>query len=330
MNVTISRVGTPSPEEWDQAWAECPYATYFHSREWLEIWSQNYLRCSPAPIFCELSTGVRVVFPLIKEIFFKGLASKYISSPAGTFGGWLAVRHLTSLEQACVFDYVFRKYPNLHWRLNPYEPLAENIALSVVTKDETHSLDVSVGFDEIYRRWSQGNASAARKVRKARKSGVTIRLAETANDWAAYYQTYIDSYTRWGDKASGFYDWQFFETLFKKQSSNTKLWLALYQGDVIAGALCFYSQTNVVYWHGAALSSYFPLRPVNLLMYEAIRDAAENGYEWFDFNPSGGHEGVKHFKKSFGAEALSSNVIRRVSLPIKAFQAFGSIIKCIF
>ena len=26
---------------------------------------------------------------------------------------------------------------------------------------------------------------------------------------------------------------------------------------------------------------------------------------WFDFNPSGGHEGVRAFKKSFDAEAVS-------------------------
>lgn len=30
----------------------------------------------------------------------------------------------------------------------------------------------------------------------------------------------------------------------------------------------------------------------------------EEGYEWFGFNPGGGHEGVKAFEKGFGTETL--------------------------
>jgi lipid II:glycine glycyltransferase (peptidoglycan interpeptide bridge formation enzyme) len=44
------------------------------------------------------------------------------------------------------------------------------------------------------------------------------------------------------------------------------------------------------------------------LLYEVIKDACEQGYFWFDFNPSGGHEGVKSFKKGFGCSTLQSNL----------------------
>jgi lipid II:glycine glycyltransferase (peptidoglycan interpeptide bridge formation enzyme) len=77
----------------------------------------------------------------------------------------------------------------------------------------------------------------------------------------------------------------------------------------IAGALCFYAQKHAVYWHGAALQSHFSLRPVNLLMSEIIRHACEEGHQWFDLNPSGGHPGVKKFKESLGAQALKAPVI---------------------
>ena len=45
-------------------------------------------------------------------------------------------------------------------------------------------------------------------------------------------------------------------------------------------------------------------------MYEAIKDASERGITWFDFNPSGGHEGVWDFKKGFGAQAMPAPVVR--------------------
>jgi lipid II:glycine glycyltransferase (peptidoglycan interpeptide bridge formation enzyme) len=101
--------------------------------------------------------------------------------------------------------------------------------------------------------------------------------------------------------------------------------LAKYEDRSIAGALCFYTKNHVVYWHGAAYSDYFELRPVNLLMYEAIKDACENGYSWFDFNPSGGHEGVKAFKKSFGPTALRSDVVNIYSMPYRLAMKVESI-----
>jgi hypothetical protein len=35
-----------------------------------------------------------------------------------------------------------------------------------------------------------------------------------------------------------------------------------------------------------------------------MRHASETGYRWFDFGPSAGLEGVRRFKKSFGATPL--------------------------
>jgi lipid II:glycine glycyltransferase (peptidoglycan interpeptide bridge formation enzyme) len=92
-----------------------------------------------------------------------------------------------------------------------------------------------------------------------------------------------------------------------------KLWVAEYQNRIISGALCFYSKRHVVYWHGAGLSDYFHLRPANLLLSEVIKHACEDGYWWFDFNPSGTHEGVANFKRRFGAKSMACPVIVRKS-----------------
>ena len=181
--------------------------------------------------------------------------------------------------------------------------------------DETHVLNIGEGFDEIHKRWTKGHKSAARKARKARKEGVSVKLASSVDDWSAYYEVYEDSLKRWGEEASSVYGWKLFKEMFERRSSNIKLWLAICHGKIVAGSLCLYSKNHVVYWHGAAYSDYFKLRPVNLLMYEAIKHACEQGCSWFDFNPSGGHEGVKAFKRSFGAEAfLCPVVINELSL----------------
>lgn len=312
----------PSAREWDKAWNDCPYSTFFHGREWAEIWAEY--RCgkaTPDPLGITFTDGTRILLPFSKEKKFFGLFQRYISSPAGTFGGWLADVPLSAEQQSVLMRFIAKQYSNILWRLNPYEVVLPQYIFSRLQYDQTHVLDLSVGFDEIYRGWTKGHASAARK---ARKAGVLVRVAKNRDDWAEYFRVYQDSISRWGANTTSTYAWPLFEIMHMRSSPNIKLWLAEYEGVVIAGALCFYSPAHVAYWHGAALSSYFDVRPVNLLMYEAIRDAAEQGFSWFDFNPSGGLAGVRDFKKSFGTVELASeilskeNSIFRILLKIRA------------
>lgn len=307
MTLSVVKTWVPSAGEWDDAWRNCPYSTYFHSREWAEIWADyNQGKITPDPLKIALSDGTQIVLPFSKEKILKGLAKRHISSPAGTFGGWLANASLDEPQQKLLMQLIAKRYPDFIWRFNPYEKILHPGGLGCLTEGETHALDLSIGFEEIYRGWTKGHASAARKARKAR---VEVCVAETLEDWKNYFRVYEDSLNRWGENTTSAYSWDIFGAVFRRASPNVRLWLAKHDGLMIAGALCFYSPTHVVYWHGAALSSHFELRPVNLLMYEVIKDASERGSKWFDFNPSGRLEGVMAFKRSFGAQAIESNVI---------------------
>ena len=318
MTLSILKTWVPSPSEWDDAWQNCHYSTYFQSREWAEIWTDySHGMLIPAPLMVVFSDGTKTLLPFSKEKIFKGFVTRYISSPAGTFGGWLSDSSLDQQYQKLLLKLIAQSYGNLIWRFNPYERVEYPGGLGVLTKGETHALDLSIGFDKIYRSWTKGHASA---VRQARKAGVEIILAETREDWENYFHVYEDSLKRWGKNATLTYTQNFFELLFLRASPNVKLWLAKFEGGVIAGALCFYSPTHVVYWHGAALSSHFELRPVHLLMYESIKDAADRGFKWFDFNPSGDLDGVKAFKRSFGASSIESNSLSLISTKQKLIR----------
>jgi hypothetical protein len=238
-------------------------------------------------------------------------------------------------------DYLLRgTRSNVSWRLSPYAPFASEVLARVrantavldmtgtkVEKlaacalhfaeplqipDDTHALDLSPGFAKLY-----GNQSAtARKAKKARKAGVEVRLAETPADWKEYYAVYGSSLQRWGDSAGTPYDWELFEEIQRLNSPDVKLWLATVEGRIASGALCFYAKRHVVYWHGSSLEQFFELRPVNLLMYEIIKHCCEQGYGWYDFNPSGQMQGVITFKESFGAKPLACPLIY-VDTPLK-------------
>lgn len=307
MTISIKNVRQASSTEWDTIWKGCDYSTFFHSREWALIW-QQYTRgaMQPQPIVVEFSDGREALVPLSVQKSGKGMVSNYLSSPAGTFGGWLSASDLTVEHASLLAGYMCTLPGRLTWRLNPYDTLLSGIELNVSQPDETHAINLLQGFDAAHKTWSKGHRAA---VQQARKAGVVIRQAANPDDWKEYFTVYEDSLQRWGDSATSRYSYELFDTLCNLNSGNVRLWLAQYENSIIAGALCLYAGKHVAYWHGAALSQHFKRRPVNLLMYESIRDACKQGYQWFDFNPSGGHEGAKSFKRSFGTEALPSNII---------------------
>lgn len=317
MSLSINEERLATPDEWDHIWRNCDYATYFHSREWAEIW-QRYTqgKIKPEAKLIIFSDAQSVLLTLSSRRILKGVIKQYVLSPAGTFGGWLSCEELSESHSRLLYKHIMTHYKSLIWRLNPYNVFETNLKIKDFKNDETHTLNLENGFDAIYKGWTKGHASAARK---ARKAGVEIREATTLQDWKDYYEIYEESLKRWGNDASSRYEWPLFQIIFECSSPNITLWLATFDDKVIAGALCLFAKKHVGYWHGAASAEYFKLRPVNLLMYEIIKNSCEKGYHWFDFNPSSGHEGVRNFKKSFGAKPMACPIVTRTPLSLNLF-----------
>ena len=310
MNISIVRIHPASSSEWDTMWSKCEYATYFHSREWAEIWkAYTDERMQPQPLLVTFSDEKKALLPFSMHKEHKGLVKFYLSSPAGTFGGWISSDELTSTHAKLLTLYIARKIPNLSWRLNPYCNGTNDIDLPLVY-DHTRAINTVYDYDKIFQTWSKGNRAA---VKQAIRFGVTVRVASSITDWKTYYTIYQKSVERWGEKRTSYYDWKLFDIMFKLNSDSIKLWLAEHKSNIIAGALCFYAVKHIVYWHGAAQQSSFGLRPSNLLLSEIIKDAIDKGYSWFDFNPSGGHSGVDAFKKSFGTTLMPAPVYETIS-----------------
>jgi len=310
MSLSIQGSRATLPREWDETWESCDYATYFHSREWAELWERHsQRRLRPWPRSLEFSDGCRLVLPLTARVGRFGMLHGWESSPAGTFGGWISTDELTSDHVQLAVEWLRRECPDLVWRVNPYFEPRDYVDGLGAREDVTHVLDLADGYETIAEGWKKSGGSTARKIRQAERSGIRGREAGSQRDWTEYVACYESSLSRWGDAATLRYAPELFEILRELQSPHVRLWLALLEDAVVAGALCFYARSHVVYWHGAARAEYFDRRPVNALMAEIIRNACESGYRWFDFNPSGGLQGVESFKTSFGALPLDCPVV---------------------
>lgn len=315
-SISIAEVCLANSDTWDKVWRECDYATYFQSREWAEIWSNHTQgKILPKPKLVTFSDGKTALIPLSSQKLYWGLVSDHMSSVEGGFGGWISTDPLQLEHAVLLVDYLtVRNRINIVWRLNPYDDLVFKAQPPITWDDETHAINLEKDFKSIY----TNQSSAVRKARKAEKSGVVVSIEDSLEGWREYYEVYQETIKRWGDNTISVYAWSLFQEIFQRKSPHIKLWVARYQGKIVSGALCFYAKKHSVYWHGSSLEDYFQFRPVNLLMYEIMKDAHSKEYTWFDFNPSAGLKGVAAFKESLGASPLSSPIVL-VQTPMKKF-----------
>ena len=245
------------------------------------------------------SDGVQAVLPMVTWSAHKGWVKHHSLSVAGGYGGWLSGDAVGAAHAERLARYV-GGLGSVQWLGNPIDPVA-GASPPAGALQYTDAIALQGDMAAVLARWSKGHRAA---LNQARRAGVQVRLATSLADWHAYFTVYEDSLRRWGTRATSHQSLEVFEALCGLQSPNVRLWLATHEERVVAGAVCLYAPRHVSYWHGAALERAFDVRPVNLLLHEAIRDACERGLSWFDLGLSGGHEGVRAFKRSFGAVPL--------------------------
>ncbi len=297
--------------EWKRVADSCGYATFFHTPEWFRLFAGEFHDLEIETRKISFPGGTVAILPALARRISR-FEKQYLMGPGGVYGGWISGNPLTREERRFLLDYIETHFKHLVWRLNPLQGDPGTIPGNV-REDFTQAVSLRGGMHMIERDFSPSNTRA---IKKARREGIVVRPAVSLQDWLEYYECYLDSLRRWGERASSRYEWTFFLRMFDLQSDRITLWLAELEGKIVAGALVFYHKAHAVYWHGAALEQYLPLRPANLLHREIIADALDRRFRWYDFNPSGGHAGVERFKRQFGSRLLRAHVITRSDSPL--------------
>jgi len=323
MSVTIRSITEVSKEKWIETAKACPYATYFHTPYWYELIVPKQKHTAVEVTF---NDGASAVVPIAKIKRMGGVLIDNFSSPGGNYGGWISENELNE-EHVRALMSVLTSKKNLTFRINPFDKTPASLLTSsaqsmplrssskiTVTDDRTYMIDLTKSADKLRSEISRGHKNA---INFAERNGVTVRQAEKYDEWVRYYDIYLDSVRRWQTaqlKTRRVYPLTLFKHLYENRTGNETLWLALKDDEPVAGALFFYWGAHAVGWHGAALAQHFHLKPNNLLHWEIIQDAVRRGCKIYDFNPSGGYDGVESFKKCFGAVQISSPILQTKTL----------------
>ncbi len=142
------------------------------------------------------------------------------------------------------------------------------------------------------------------QIKKSRKLGVQVRIAEQREDVAHYYRLHLQ--TRCKKHGMPAQPQRFFYELWDAfaASGGMQLLLAEYEGNIVAGMILLSSATTVRYAYGASDESYLHLAPNNLLMWTAINWGCRQGYQILDLGRTASdNEGLMEFKRRWGASS---------------------------
>lgn len=159
-------------------------------------------------------------------------------------------------------------------------------------------------------------------IKKGEKDGLKVIKSKDLNDIYHFLKLYKKTYQR-----HGFLPHQGIKEEYKifKKGSQADLFLAKYQGEVLAAALIIYYGNQAIYHHGASVRSSIPAS--YLLQWKAIKEAKRQGLRYYNFwgiaeTKRKNHPwwGLTLFKKGFGGE--KKEYLHAQDLPISLLYYF--------
>ena len=151
-------------------------------------------------------------------------------------------------------------------------------------------------------RWNRVAGAMRRAVRKAEQNGLTIEFSRDLGAVKDFHRLLCGTRRRLGVPPQPF---RFFQNIHRHILAQNGGWVALVRhGQVaIAGAIFFHFGRTAIYKYGASDGRFQHFRGNNLVMWEAIRRFAHEGFAELDFGRTSlTNEGLRRFKLGWGTK----------------------------
>lgn len=296
----------------DEAWLWHRY----YLQDALVTWGKQDLS------FAVCETGSGDILALVPLQLLEGKVARVIPwNMLDSLGGPALKNGLGRKQRAKILAFVEEKLFNLAQQHNVVET---NLALSPMTPafrgdhcprvnpllalgcentlTQTWVVDLRLGQDAV---WQSMEGRARTAVRKAKKMGVSVRLANQPGDLDIYYRLHCETYERTGVRP---HPRAYFEAIWTNFLSTglAHILFAEYEGQTVAAEnFGVYKQAGL-YWTGAASQQGLSINANSLLQWEAMKWMVEHGISWYEtgeafpYIKGGKLKGLNDFKKSFG------------------------------
>ena len=289
--------------EWDEWVSGCAGASVFHRAAWAAVLAETY-GFTPCYLVATLRDGWRALLPLMETRSWL-TARRGVSLP---FTDYLPVLPARAETFRALFDSALAFGRARGWRSLECHGGAEWLAgvpASLCYYRHVLALEGSVAS-----LFAGCAPSVRRAIRKAQQSGLVVCAGESAELVAAYYALHCLTRRRHGLPPQPF---SFFASIQRRLIGRGagRVFLVRSGGRPVAGAVFLHSGPQAAYKFGASEEAYQPLRPNNLLMWEAIKWYHAQGMASLDFGRTSlAHDGLRRFKLGWGATETRTGYVK--------------------
>ena len=297
-----------SDPRWDRFVADHEDGHFYHSAGWLEVVTELTGHV-PIALTCEDGTGrvVGVLPMVLRPVGVLNRRARYYSSlPHTPYAGPLAETgevYATLLGAAA--ERVAHTPGSWLSVRSTVEDLGQWLPLSVTTRT-TYVLELPPPDQPLRFGDSRNHGAIRRAVRKAARTGVRVRPAETESDLRAWYQLYLET-MRWHVVLP--WPYRMFVALWRALGprGHVQLLLAEQEGrtgaSLLAGSLFLRFGGRVMYAKNGRQQGQLAARPNDAIFWHSIHEASAAGYRYYDFGEvRESNEGLGRFKSKWGAQ----------------------------
>lgn len=285
---------------WDELLLTAEDYSFFHSSSWARVLCESY-KYKPL-YFTSIDNGTLSVLVPVMEVKSIITGHRGVSLPFSDH-----CEPIVPNENDCqeitgdIIDYGKKAgWKYIEWRD------AENCFKNITPSSSYigHTLALKENDQELL---SSFRSSTRRNIKKAVKKGVEVDLHYSLESIRTFYRLNCMTRKMHGLPPQPFY---FFRDVYKHIISQKKGFVvfATFNKRPVAGAVYFHIGDKAYYKYGASDRNYQHLRPNNLVMWEAIKWYARNGFKSLCFGRTEQeNEGLLQFKQGWGTREENIN-----------------------
>jgi len=299
-------------KDWDDLVEKASFSTIFHKWEWLKI-VEKYTNGKLYPVIAYRGDTPAGVYPLFysKKNFIKMVFSPpprtlllYLGPIFTDFESLKQSKRESLLieTQERINEFIMGFKPNYirirtvpglidsrHFKWTGYE----------VEPLYTYMVDLSGGIENV---WKGLRKELRRNINKAQVEGVTIEEG-FIEDLHYIDEALTRRFEEQGESRKSYKP--YLSELYNSfHPHHLKIFVAKYKGERITGQIVVCHKDRVSLWAGSPKTSFLRGTPNDLLQWEIIKWACEEGYKRVEIMDAGDDPRLRHFKAKFNPELV--------------------------
>jgi CelD/BcsL family acetyltransferase involved in cellulose biosynthesis len=279
---------------WDTLLSSHRESSFFHGAAWARVLRATYGH--RPKYFCEISDGRLQKLLPVMEVSSAITGCRGVSLPFSDYCA--AFSEVGSVEP--LFDAALEYGRNRKWKYLECRHRSDNWSGESVASVAFHGhvIELESGENALFKRL---NGAVRRGIRKAENVGLRVDFSISVQAVREFFALHCMTRRRHGLPPQPF---RFFDNiaryvLAEKHGFVATVWLGQ---KPLAASVFFHSGSEAIYKFGASDFAYQHLRPNNLVMWEAIKRCAANGFARLHLGRTSiGNDGLRQFKLGFGA-----------------------------